>query len=88
MRVLTFTGNNEVCLQIFNGRGAVCDVIVSIAMELFIIFGYMDIINIDINISSMNIYQGLTKAWLERDQMALGVFPNCHEYQEIDFQVF
>ena len=35
-----------------------------------------------------NDIQGLTKAWLERDQMALGVFPNCHEYQEIDFQVF
>ena len=31
--------------------------------------------------------QGLTKAWLERDQMALGVFPNCHECQQIDFPV-
>ena len=31
--------------------------------------------------------QGLTKLELERDQMALGVFPNCHECQKIDFQV-
>ena len=31
--------------------------------------------------------QGLTKAQLKRDQMALGVFPNCHECQKIDFQV-
>ena len=31
--------------------------------------------------------QGLTKLELERGQMALGVFPNCHECQEIDFPV-
>ena len=29
--------------------------------------------------------QGPTKARLDRDQMALGVFPNCHECQLIDF---
>ena len=31
--------------------------------------------------------QGLTKTWLERGQMALGVFPNCHQCQKIDFPV-
>ena len=31
--------------------------------------------------------QGLAKVRLERDQMALGVFPNCHESQKIDFPV-
>ena len=31
--------------------------------------------------------QGLTKAWLKRDQMALGVFPNSHECQQIEFPV-
>ena len=31
--------------------------------------------------------QGLTKAWLKRGQMALGVFPNCHECQKVDFLV-
>ena len=31
--------------------------------------------------------QGLTKAWLKRDQMALGVFPNSHECQKIEFPV-
>ena len=33
------------------------------------------------------INQGLTKARLKRDQMALGVFPNCHEFQKIDVPV-
>ena len=32
--------------------------------------------------------QGLTKARLERDQMALGVFPNCHECQQNKFSGF
>ena len=32
-------------------------------------------------------HQGLTKTWLKRGQMALGVFPNCHECQKIDFPV-
>ena len=31
--------------------------------------------------------QGLTKTWLKRGQMALGVFPNCYECQKIDFPV-
>ena len=31
--------------------------------------------------------QGLTNAVLFCDQMALGVFPNCHEFQKIDFPV-
>ena len=29
--------------------------------------------------TSLDQSQGLTKAWLKRDQMALGVFPNSHE---------
>ena len=32
-------------------------------------------------------FQGLTKTWLKRGQMALGVFPNCYECQKIDFPV-
>ena len=35
----------------------------------------------------MQEYQGLTKARLKRDQMALGVFPKCHECQKIDCPV-
>ena len=37
--------------------------------------------------SGLHLNQGLTKKRLERDQMALGVFPNCHECQKIDFPV-
>ena len=68
---------------------------VSERISLFIPFSQIDIglnyfsLQLVFSVATCLIFQsldqGLTKAWLERDQMALGVFSNCHECQQIDF---